>query len=110
MMTYLWCIYGSISSLYWYGVDKHSQHIIRASDYWVMKYGFKIDEAVHYIKMIRTCLWNLKSNKKNSKKINKFVNFLAENEKRIKNQIIDWNFITNSSFFIYLNFKLYRLN
>ena len=60
---------GEISSMYWYGEDSRGQYVIRASDHWVMMYEFKKNKKQHDCNLIASCLWNLKTNYKDSIKV-----------------------------------------
>lgn len=53
--------YGSVSSVYWYGKNKHGSFVIRKSDHWSAYKDF-LNTHKKGCNKIRSCLWFLKTN------------------------------------------------
>jgi hypothetical protein len=60
-------------SLYWYGKNMKGEYVIRYSDHWTNVCGIYSKRINPYAsrdcKRIATCLWKIKTNHKNDKKI-----------------------------------------
>ena len=57
--------FNDISSKYWYGEDTNGKYVIRQSNHWVNICDFE-NNKYKQCERIATCLWSLKTNKKNT--------------------------------------------